>query len=60
MLRAAHFIKGPGSSMVFTWALSGFLYPCLGVFVCTTMVLEPFGLGTGSGVRRFAQLTPQA
>ena len=29
--------------MVYTWPLTGFLYPFFGVFVCTRMILGPFG-----------------
>ena len=31
--------------MVDTWALEGFLYPHLGVYVCAIMILEILGLG---------------
>ena len=35
--------KGPYSYMVYTWALKGFLYPYFGVYLCTMMILGPFG-----------------
>ena len=51
--------KGPCTSTVYTWALKGFLYPCFGVYVCTTMVLGPFAHGEnerGDPTRTFMEL----
>ena len=35
--------EGPCSCMVYTWALKEFLYPYVGVYVCTIMILGPLG-----------------
>ena len=42
-IRSVQNRKGPRNYMVYTCALKGFLYPYLGVYVCTTMALGPFG-----------------
>ena len=36
--------KGPCTCVVYTWALKGFPYHYVGVYVCTRMILGPFGL----------------
>ena len=36
--------KGPWNYMVYTWALTGILYPYFGVYVCTMRILVPFGV----------------
>ena len=38
------FPKGPCNCVVYIRALKGFLYPYFGVYLCTTMILGPFGL----------------
>ena len=37
--------KGPCRYMVDTWAVKGLLYHDFGAYVCTTVVLGPFGIG---------------
>ena len=37
--------KGPCISIVYTWALKGFLYPCFGAHVCTIQIPGAFGQG---------------
>ena len=38
--------RSPCTTIVYTWALKGFLHPYFGASVCTTMVPGPFGEGT--------------
>ena len=40
--------KGPCRYMVGTWALKGLLYHDFGAYVCTIVVLGPFGFPKGS------------
>ena len=39
--------EGPCNCMVYTWALQGFLYSYVGAYVCTVLILGPFGKGDG-------------
>ena len=43
--------KGLCNYMVYTWAFKGFLYPDFRVYVCTIVILGPFGRAGPVSVR---------